>query len=128
MLCDGLGHGPLAAAASGEAIAAVLEDPGQEPAALIERVHRRLGRTRGGAVGIVQVTGQTVQFAGLGNVAAWILADGDPRRACSRCRASPGTRPARSASIEYPVPAGAAIVLHSDGLSSRWDIARAARP
>ena len=28
VLCDGLGHGPLAAAAANEAIAAILEDPG----------------------------------------------------------------------------------------------------
>lgn len=121
VLCDGLGHGPLAAAASSEAIAAILEDPGQEPTALIKRVHARLSRTRGGAIGIVQITDQTARFAGLGNVAAWILAGG----ARTGMLSVPGIAGHQARTIrqfEYPVPGDAAIVLHSDGLSSRWDI------
>jgi anti-sigma regulatory factor (Ser/Thr protein kinase) len=121
VLCDGLGHGPLAAAAANEAIRAVLEDPLPEPAILVERVHRRLSRTRGGAVGIVQTAGQAVRFAGLGNVAGWIITDG----ARTGMLSVPGIAGHKARSIrqfEYPVPAGAAIVLHSDGLSSRWDI------
>ncbi len=50
VLCDGLGHGPLAASAATEAVAAVLEDPAAEPAALLERAHRRMAHTRGGAL------------------------------------------------------------------------------
>ncbi|MGH3401954.1 MAG: ATP-binding protein [Streptosporangiaceae bacterium] len=121
VLCDGLGHGPLAAAASSEAIAAILEDPGQEPAALIGRAHQRLSRTRGGAIGIVQVTGQTARFAGLGNVAAWILADGS-RTGMLSVPGIAGHKARTIRQFEYPVPGDAAIVLHSDGLSSRWDI------
>ena len=79
MLCDGLGHGPLAATAATEAVAAVLEDPAAEPAVLVERVHRRIAHTRGGAIGVVQVAGPAVRFAGLGNIAAVILADGARR-------------------------------------------------
>ncbi|HTA02806.1 MAG TPA: anti-sigma regulatory factor [Streptosporangiaceae bacterium] len=121
VLCDGLGHGPLAAAASSEAVASVLEDSLGEPAALLERVHRRLGRTRGGAVGIVQVTGPVARFAGLGNVAAWIISDGLRTGMMS----VPGIAGHQARSIrqfEYSVPDGAAIIMHSDGLSSRWDI------
>jgi len=36
VLCDGLGHGPLAAAAAMEAVTAILEEPSAEPAALVE--------------------------------------------------------------------------------------------
>jgi anti-sigma regulatory factor (Ser/Thr protein kinase) len=121
VLCDGLGHGPLAAAASREAIAAILEDPAPEPAALIRRAHQRLSRTRGGAIGIVQVTGQTARFAGLGNVAAWILADGS-RTGMLSVPGIAGHKARTIRQFEYPVPGDAAIVLHSDGLSSRWDI------
>jgi anti-sigma regulatory factor (Ser/Thr protein kinase) len=120
ILCDGLGHGPLAAAATTEAVASVLEDPHGEPAVLLERVHRRLGRTRGGAVGIVQITGPVALFAGLGNVAAWMICDG----LRSGMMSVPGIAGHQARSIrqfEYPVPGGAAIILHSDGLSSRWD-------
>src|SRR6202167_772685 len=55
VFCDGLGHGPLAAAAAAAALAAVLGDPASgpdgparasEPAALLERAHRRMSGTR----------------------------------------------------------------------------------
>lgn len=120
IMCDGLGHGPLAAAASKEAIAAVLDDPDGEPAVLLQRVHQRLGRTRGGAVAVVQLAGQVARFAGLGNIAGWILS----ANARTGMLSVPGIAGHQARSIrqfEYDVPAGAAIVLHSDGLSSRWD-------
>jgi anti-sigma regulatory factor (Ser/Thr protein kinase) len=120
VLCDGLGHGPLAASAAMEAVAAVLEDPAGEPAALVERAHRRITHTRGGALAVVQVTGQAVRFAGLGNIAAVILADGARQGMLS----VPGIAGHQARSIrqfEYTAPPGAAIVLHSDGISSRWD-------
>jgi hypothetical protein len=47
VMCDGLGHGPLAAAAAAEGVAAFLDDPDGDPAALLGRMHRRMGGTRG---------------------------------------------------------------------------------
>src|ERR1700722_18469304 len=94
--------------------------PAAGPAALLERVHRRLDRTRGGAAAIVSVTGQVVRFAGLGNIAGWILTD----ETRSGMLSVPGIAGHQARSIrqfEYPLPDGAVVVLHSDGLSSRWD-------
>ena len=76
VLCDGLGHGPLAAAAAMAGVTAVLDEPAGEPRALLERAHRRMTGTRGGAVGVVQISGQLARFAGLGNIAASILSEG----------------------------------------------------
>jgi anti-sigma regulatory factor (Ser/Thr protein kinase) len=121
VLCDGLGHGPLAAAASSEAVASVLEDPHGEPAVLLERVHRRLDRTRGGAVGIVQISGPVAKFAGLGNVAAWILSGGS-RAGMTSVPGIAGHQARTIRQFEYRAPDDAVIILHSDGLSSRWDI------
>jgi anti-sigma regulatory factor (Ser/Thr protein kinase) len=121
LLCDGLGHGPLAAAASSEAVASVLEDPHGEPAVLLERVHRRLDRTRGGAVGIVQISGPVARFAGLGNVAAWILSGGS-RTGMTSVPGIAGHQARTIRQFEYRAPDDAVVVLHSDGLSSRWDI------
>jgi anti-sigma regulatory factor (Ser/Thr protein kinase) len=120
VLCDGLGHGPLAATAAIEAVTAVLEDPLAEPAVLLERAHRRTAHTRGGAVGVVQTAGQVAQFAGLGNVAAVILADG-ARRSMVSVPGIAGHQARAIRQFEYNVPPGAAIILHSDGISSRWD-------
>ena len=121
IMCDGLGHGPLAAIAARESIAALAEDSSAEPARLLERVHRRLGRTRGAAVAIVSVAGQTARFAGLGNIAAWILS-GDSRTGMVSVPGIAGHQARTIRQYEYAVPARAAIVLHSDGLSSRWDV------
>jgi anti-sigma regulatory factor (Ser/Thr protein kinase) len=122
VLCDGLGHGPLAAKAATEAVAAVLEDPAAEPAVLVERAHRRIAHTRGGAIGIVQVSGPTVRFAGLGNIAAVILADG-ARRSMISVPGIAGHQARVIRQFDYTAPSGAALVLHSDGISGRWDAA-----
>ena len=122
VLCDGLGHGPLAAAAASQAVAAVLDQPGGEPAALLERAHRRMSGTRGGAVGIVQLTGSVARFAGLGNIAASILS-GDTRKSMLSVPGIAGFQARVIRQFEYDVPPGAAVILHSDGLSSRWEVA-----
>jgi anti-sigma regulatory factor (Ser/Thr protein kinase) len=120
VLCDGLGHGPLAAAAAMEAVLTILGEPAAEPAAQVERAHRRMNHTRGGAIGVVQVAGPVIRFAGLGNIAATILADGTRKGMIS----VPGIAGHQARAIrqyEYDAPPGAALILHSDGISSRWD-------
>jgi anti-sigma regulatory factor (Ser/Thr protein kinase) len=120
VLCDGLGHGPLAAMAARAAISAVSESATTEPAALLERAHRQMGRTRGGALAIVGVEGSNGAFAGLGNVAGWVLA-GDDRSALVSVPGIAGHQARAFRQQEFALPAGAAVVLHSDGLTSRWD-------
>jgi len=120
VLCDGLGHGPLAASAATQAVAAVLEDPAAEPAVLVERVHRRITHTRGVAIGVVQAAGPAVRFAGLGNIAAVILADGT-RRSMLSVPGIAGHQARAIRQFDYTAPPGATLVLHSDGISGRWD-------
>ena len=122
VLCDGLGHGPLAATAAAAGVAAVLDEPAGEPAALLERVHRRMSGTRGGAVGIVQLCGQVARFAGLGNVAASILSGGS-RKSMLSIPGIAGHQARTIRQFEYQAPPGAAVILHSDGISSRWEAA-----
>jgi anti-sigma regulatory factor (Ser/Thr protein kinase) len=122
VLCDGLGHGPLAATAAAAGVAAVLEAPAGEPAVLLERVHRRMSGTRGGAVGIVRIGGQLARFAGLGNVAASIVSGGK-RRSMISIPGIAGQQARTIRQFEYEVPPGAAVILHSDGISSRWEAA-----
>jgi anti-sigma regulatory factor (Ser/Thr protein kinase) len=119
-LCDGLGHGPLAATAAREALAAIFEGPSGEPAALLERAHQRMGKTRGGALAIVQVDGPVVRFAGLGNVAAWIVSP-DSRSGMASIPGIAGHKARRFRQFEYRLPPKGVIIMHSDGLTSRWD-------
>jgi anti-sigma regulatory factor (Ser/Thr protein kinase) len=122
VLCDGLGHGPLAAAAATAGVTAVLDEPAGEPRALLERAHRRMAGTRGGAVGVVQISGQLARFAGLGNIAASILSEGT-RKSMLSVPGIAGYQARTIRQFEYQVPPGAAIILHSDGISSRWEVA-----
>jgi anti-sigma regulatory factor (Ser/Thr protein kinase) len=122
VLCDGLGHGPLAAAAAAAGVAAVLDDPAAEPAALLERAHGRMSGTRGGAVGIVRIAGERARFAGLGNVAASVVSDGQ-RKSMISIPGIAGHQARTIRQFEYEVPPGSAVVLHSDGVSSRWEAA-----
>ena len=122
VLCDGLGHGPLAAAAAAEGVAAVLDDPAGEPAALLERVHRRMSATRGGAVGVVRLSGGVARFAGLGNVAASVLMAGR-RKSMVSVPGIAGHQARAIRQFDYEAPPGAAVILHSDGISSRWQAA-----
>jgi hypothetical protein len=122
VLCDGLGHGPLAAAAAAAALAAVLGEPASEPVTLLERAHRRMSGTRGGAVAVVQVSGPRARFAGLGNVAAFILSAGS-RKSMLSVPGIAGYQARAFRQFEYEVPPGAAVILHSDGISSRWEAA-----
>jgi anti-sigma regulatory factor (Ser/Thr protein kinase) len=88
VLCDGLGHGPPAAAG----VAAVLDDPAGEPA------------------------------AGLGNVAASIVSDGQ-RKSMVSIPGIAGVQARTIRQFEYDVPPGSAVIVHSDGISSRWEAA-----
>lgn len=120
VFCDGLGHGPMAAAAAAVGVTAVLDDPAGEPAVLLERVHRRMSGTRGGAVGIVRINGPLARFAGLGNVAASIVSGGQ-RKSMISLPGIAGHQARAIRQFEYEVPPGAAVILHSDGISSRWE-------
>jgi anti-sigma regulatory factor (Ser/Thr protein kinase) len=122
VLCDGLGHGSLAAAAAREGVTAVLEEPASGPAALLERAHRRMSGTRGGAVGVVQIAGDVALFAGLGNITASILSAAS-RKGMLSVPGIAGYQARTFRQFEYKMPPGAAIILHSDGLSSRWEAA-----
>nr|WP_062335028.1 ATP-binding protein [Herbidospora sakaeratensis] len=119
MLCDGLGHGPLAASAAGAAVRAFEEAPAGPPVQLVKHVHGEISHTRGVAVAIAQADGGALTFAGLGNIAATVVHRGDHRGLVSL----PGIAGHRAAAIrqyDYPLPPGALIVMHTDGLRQRW--------
>lgn len=125
LLCDGLGHGPAAAHASREAVRIFLEEPRVPPAEALGRVHRGLGHTRGGAVAVAEVGRETVSFAGLGNVSGWI-AHAQGRQGMISTPGIAGHRVSthlgrRLRQYEYALPPHATVVLHSDGLTDRWD-------
>jgi anti-sigma regulatory factor (Ser/Thr protein kinase) len=124
LLADGLGHGPLAALASGEAVRAFAQDAGDAPPAeTIRRLNAVLRPTRGAAVAVVRLdpAAAGLTFAGIGNVAAWVD-DGEQRRALVSSPGIVGSNVKTVRELEMGLAAGALVVLHSDGLTSKWSL------
>lgn len=124
VLADGLGHGPLAATASRAAVRVLLEAPELEPTAAIAEMNRQLGRTRGAAVAVVTLDRQRgiARHAGVGNISCFVVeADGRRRSLASLpgIVGAPGARRLRAE--EVALSPGASVVLHSDGMSEKWD-------
>lgn len=67
---DGLGHGPRAALAAGLAIDQIQKHAAESLPSLIERCHKRLGDTRGVAMGLASLATPdgTLTWVGIGNV------------------------------------------------------------
>ncbi|MGW6007470.1 ATP-binding SpoIIE family protein phosphatase [Streptomyces sp. NPDC055210] len=122
MLCDGLGHGPLAARASQAAVKAFQETRDLSPAGALDAIHRALRGTRGGAVAVARVepAAGRVLYCGIGNVSGFLLGD-DGRKGLLSAPGIVGAHMRRLRTFEEPLPAHGALVMHSDGLTERWD-------
>jgi anti-sigma regulatory factor (Ser/Thr protein kinase) len=129
VLADGLGHGPDAALAGARAVADPAGLAGLELSAALLRIHERLRGTRGAAVTVVRLRptgdgeGHELLVVGVGNVAAAVVAaDGSVRRTLiGHGTAGMAVRSAPRQTTT-PVPPGAVVVLHTDGLLSSWDL------
>ncbi|MFC3349133.1 SpoIIE family protein phosphatase [Streptomyces echinoruber] len=138
MLADGLGHGPAAARASGAAARAVHRFAHLRPAELLRRLDEALRDTRGAAVAVAQVEedgresggegGGVLRFAGIGNIGARLREGDGWRPLLSRPGIVGVHRPATVAEEEVPWAADRLLILHSDGLPSRWTPPPAGRP
>ena len=123
LVTDGLGHGFNAAVAAQGAMDVLTEYRGETPIEIVERVHGALRSTRGAAVAIAELdhTHQTVRFCGVGNIAAVILTGGGMRQMVS-LNGTAGVEVRKFVEFDYPWSDEATLIMHSDGLMSRWDL------
>lgn len=122
LVADGLGHGPDAARAS-LAATRVLEDrPDVEPAETIQTCHRALAPTRGAAVAVAKISTEKVAFAGVGNITCRLEA-GEVRRQLVSHNGTLGHVMRRVQQFDFPLPPGALLIFHSDGLATHWNLA-----
>lgn len=121
LVCDGLGHGPYAAEAAACAVASFREAGWRTALEAVNVLDEALRPTRGAAaaVAVVDVVAETLHFCGVGNISAALLADDVGRHLVSHNGILGHSAP-RKAEFEYAFPAGAALVMHSDGVTSRW--------
>ena len=124
LVVDGLGHGPSAAEAALKARRLFQEGPGDASLAqMLDRLHRGLRSTRGAAAAIAHVEPrrELVTYAGVGNIAGFILGGEHPRAMISH-NGILGHEVRRIQEFTYPWPPGSTLVLHSDGLTSQWNL------
>jgi anti-sigma regulatory factor (Ser/Thr protein kinase) len=119
LVCDGLGHGPLAAAASQAAWNIFASAPMESPAAVVDRLHRGMSHTRGAALLVAQIDTGVIRVCGLGNIAGTILT-GPERRGVVSMPGIAGHRKAPIRQFEYECTPDSLFVAHSDGVSDKW--------
>jgi anti-sigma regulatory factor (Ser/Thr protein kinase) len=122
MICDGLGHGHAASAASARAREVFLaQDPKLPLEQLMERLHRALMPTRGGAVGIAEVKADARQviYCGMGNIAGMLISE--KNRGMVSSNGTVGYRMGRIHTFSYPWEPGTVLVMTSDGIKTRLD-------
>lgn len=123
-VADGLGHGPAAADAARTAVEVIRRTAEQTPRDIVGAAHAALRATRGAALAVASldlVTGE-LRYAGLGNVVGAIVgaAGGDRRLVSLAGTAGHAARSIRE--FEYQLPDDAVLVMHSDGIATRWDL------
>ncbi len=125
VVADGLGHGPQAAQAAQVAVRIFTDHAQQSPTEILQAAHAALRSTRGAAMAVVEVLPALglVRFAGIGNIAGTIQ-DGGESRSLASHNGTVGFEMRKVHQFDYPWPAGALLVLHSDGLQSQWRLDR----
>jgi len=123
MVADGLGHGPEAARASGDAVALVRPDSTFAPAAMMQLAHGALLGTRGAAVAVACLDGDAneLRFAGIGNISV-SLHGGDKARHLVSHNGIVGSNMRKVQEFTMPLTDDAMLIMHSDGLTTRWDL------
>lgn len=123
VLADGLGHGLHASEASIEAVRIFREYANEAPSFLLQRMHQAMRATRGAAVMIFDVDAKTRQIrcSGAGNIAGSIVEGRNTRSMVSQ-NGTVGHQVAKFQQFDYPWPASSYLVLHSDGIQTRWKL------
>jgi anti-sigma regulatory factor (Ser/Thr protein kinase) len=123
LLADGLGHGIGAAEAAREAVAEFRQRTTLAPGEILSYLHDALRKTRGAVAAIAEIRPRenSLVYAGVGNISAVVLNGGGSRSLVSHS-GTLGMMTPKIQEFRSHWPADALLVLHSDGLQSRWDL------
>jgi anti-sigma regulatory factor (Ser/Thr protein kinase) len=124
LVTDGLGHGPLAAAASGTATEAFEERPFDDPVSMMQHLHQRLAGGRGAVAACAQLRPASgkLDYAGVGNISG-VIVEPSRSRGMVSLNGTLGVMAPRSRQFDYDYGPDGVVVMHSDGLSARWHLA-----
>jgi anti-sigma regulatory factor (Ser/Thr protein kinase) len=120
MSCDGLGHGPMAALAAQAAVRAFRSATARTPEYVMEEVHKALRGTRGAAIAVARIEPDNrLLFCGVGNITAAVVTS-DSRTNLLSHPGIVGHQMRQLRTYACALPEHGALVMHSDGLSERW--------
>ena len=125
MMADGLGHGLEAADAGDEAVRVFKAYSTESPSSIISRLHDALKKTRGAAAAVAEIRplAGTLTYAGVGNISGSIQSNTMGRNLVSY-NGTLGHIMSRIQEFKVEWPRDGILVMHSDGLQTRWDLAR----
>ena len=123
LLADGLGHGRDAAEAADQAVQTFRVRAEHGLAEILTALDTALRPTRGAAVAVAEIVParDVVTVAGLGNIGGAIYG-GEAARHLTTSDGTAGSGTREAALRAFPWPADGMLILHSDGLSSRWEL------
>jgi anti-sigma regulatory factor (Ser/Thr protein kinase) len=121
LVVDGLGHGAFAAEAARACAGAFLAAPFSPPQETMTRANAAMSRTRGGAAAVALLRGESLSYAGVGNISGALVAPGHSQGLVSH-NGTLGLNSRRAQQFEYRCEPRALLVMHSDGVSARWDL------
>ncbi len=123
MVADGLGHGPFAEQAAREALTVFRANPLVPLPELLMRAHHALEKTRGAAAAVTEIhPGKGQAFgAGVGNIATRLVHHSGSKNLVSD-NGTLGASMRRVLQFTYDWHPGMLLVMHSDGLSSQWNL------
>jgi anti-sigma regulatory factor (Ser/Thr protein kinase) len=123
VMVDGLGHGPLAHDAAGAGTKAWLAEAQHDPAVALAAMDSAMHGSRGGAVAVARYDrkADALRFLGVGNIAG-SLQDLEGTRGLASHPGIVGMRARRSQPFEFSPARGRMLILHSDGLQTRWNL------
>ena len=122
LVVDGLGHGVHAFDAANAALRAFWEHARARPESILNALHQALRATRGAVAGVAEIDWDTreLRWAGAGNIAGTLApVEGKASSLVSHI-GTVGQNVTRFQEFIHRWPDEGLLILHSDGLSSRW--------
>ena len=127
LIVDGLGHGLHAFEAAQQALRAFLEHAEESPALTLNAMHEAMRTTlatRGAVAAVAEIDQlrRELRYAGAGNIAGTILPVQGAASSLVSHSGTLGQNVVRFQEFTHSWPDQGLLILHSDGLSSRWEL------
>jgi anti-sigma regulatory factor (Ser/Thr protein kinase) len=123
LLADGLGHGWGASEAASEAVATFRQRSNLRPGEILGYIHDALRKTRGAVAAVAEIRPAegTLIYSSVGNISGVVLENGASRSLVSH-NGTLGMMTPKIQEFRSSWSPASTLVLHSDGLQSKWDL------